>query len=91
MTQKQIDFSALQSYDDFYDEITKQLNLPDYFGRNLDALYDVLTGAVSLPLQLHFINMSLPQLQAFSDLLKTLKTIDEEREDFSFRYAIQTY
>lgn len=28
--------------DQFYDEITNELNLPEYFGRNLSALRDVL-------------------------------------------------
>ena len=27
----------------FYDEITRVLSFPEYFGRNLDALYDVLS------------------------------------------------
>ena len=26
-----------------HDELKKQLMLPDYYGRNLDALFDVLT------------------------------------------------
>lgn len=29
--------------DGFYDEISRAFRFPDYFGRNLDALYDCLT------------------------------------------------
>ncbi len=33
----------LASRNAFYDFLSVKLALPDYFGRNLDALYDVLT------------------------------------------------
>lgn len=34
----------MKTRDDAYDHISRSLGLPDYFGRNLDALYDVLTS-----------------------------------------------
>jgi ribonuclease inhibitor len=38
-----IDGDLIKSEQHFYQEIKKELQLPDYFGNNLDALYDVLT------------------------------------------------
>ena len=40
--------------DSLYDFLSNELDFPDYFGRNLDALYDVLTDIceethISLP------------------------------------------
>lgn len=37
---------------DFHQQIKAVLNLPDYYGGNLDALWDCLTGWVTLPLTL---------------------------------------
>ena len=37
------------SLDRVYDILARELGLPQHFGRNLDALYDVLTGDVEGP------------------------------------------
>lgn len=36
--------------DDFHDAISKALGFPDYYGRNLDALWDCLTGGIDVPM-----------------------------------------
>lgn len=38
-----LDIDNVCSADEFYDLLGKEIELPAYFGRNLDALYDVLT------------------------------------------------
>ncbi len=38
-----IDASGIQSESDMHDAIANALQFPDYYGRNLDALYDCLT------------------------------------------------
>lgn len=84
-----IDFCSIKTYSDFYEQLKENIDLPDYFGNNLDALYDVISGDVALPLEIHFIKMSLNQLEEFSDLLDTMKELELELEDFIFRYAIR--
>jgi ribonuclease inhibitor len=39
-----LDGSAIKSEADFYFELSKKRKLPDYFGNNLNALWDVITG-----------------------------------------------
>ena len=39
----ELDCAFLTSRRDAHDYLAGQLNLPDYYGRNLDALYDLLT------------------------------------------------
>jgi len=39
-----LDLKDVKSKEDLYDVIFKALPLPEYCGRNLDALYDVLTS-----------------------------------------------
>ncbi len=38
-----IDLNNVKTKDELQDVISKELPVPDYYGRNLDALYDVLT------------------------------------------------
>ena len=38
-----LDGSLMTSREKTYRHIAKELRLPDYFGKNLDALYDLLT------------------------------------------------
>ena len=38
-----IDGSAVESREALHDTLARQLSLPEYYGRNLDALYDCLT------------------------------------------------
>lgn len=43
MKQYIIEANNFNGVESFYDEITRVFHLPAYFGRNLDALYDVLS------------------------------------------------
>ena len=86
-----IDFTDLGDYDDFYAQLKEKLTLPEFFGDNLDALYDFLTGFAELPLHLEFVNMSVEQLETFEDLLVTLEDADEELEGFTFAYYLMQY
>lgn len=86
-----IDFVELGDYDDFYAQLKEKLKLPEFFGDNLDALYDSITGFVELPLHLEFVNMSVEQLEMFEDLLVTLEDADDELDDFTFAYYLEQY
>ena len=44
MTTCEIDLQSLDSYDKIHDFFEEVLDLPEYYGRNLDALFDVLTS-----------------------------------------------
>lgn len=39
----EIDLSGVDTYGEFHTRIKNALELPEYYGENLDALYDVLT------------------------------------------------
>ncbi len=50
-----IDLSTVFSADDLYDLLEEHMELPAYFGRNLDALADVFSEiGPRHPLELHF-------------------------------------
>ncbi|NML71763.1 barnase inhibitor [Chryseobacterium sp. RP-3-3] len=86
-----IDFTDIGDYEDFYAQLKEKVTLPEYFGDNLDALSDVITGELEMPLHLEFVNMTVDQLEIFEDLLTTLEDAEDEREDFSFTYYLEQY
>ncbi|MCA6067519.1 barstar family protein [Chryseobacterium sp. RG1] len=86
-----IDFTDIGDYEDFYAQLKEKLPLPEHFGENLDALADVITGELEMPLHLEFVNMSIDQLEIFEDLLATLEDIEDEIEDFTFTYYLEQY
>ena len=86
-----IDFLEIGDYEDFYAQLKEKLTLPEHFGDNLDALFDVITGELEMPLHLEFVNMSVEQLEIFEDLLTTLEDAEDEVEDFTFAYYLDQY
>ena len=86
-----IDFLEIGDYEDFYVQLKEKLTLPEHFGDNLDALFDVITGELEMPLHLEFVNMSVEQLEIFEDLLTTLEDAEDEVEDFTFAYYLEQY
>ena len=86
-----IDFLEIGDYEDFYAQLKEKLPLPEHFGDNLDALFDVITGELEMPLYLEFVNMSVEQLEIFEDLLTTLEDAEDEVEDFTFSYFLEQY
>jgi RNAse (barnase) inhibitor barstar len=44
-----LDTRSATSFDDFYDAVAMAWNLPEWFGRNLDALFDVLADVTTRP------------------------------------------
>ena len=50
----------------------EKLTLPEHFGDNLDALFDVITGRIRNAATFRICKMSVEQLEIFEDLLTTL-------------------
>ena len=86
-----IDFLEIGDYEDFYAQLKEKLTIPEYFGDNLDARFDLITGELEMPLHLEFVNMSVEQLEIFEDLLTTLEDAEDEVEDFTFAYYLEQY
>jgi ribonuclease inhibitor len=79
-----LDGQAIQSLDSFYKEIAKVLPLPDYFGRNLDALADVLTTDLDGPCEIlweHSAVSKQAMSRDFQRIRTVLKRAAQERED----------
>ena len=91
MTTIKIDFTEITDMEEFYVSLKENFKLPDYFGDNLDALFDYITGEAEMPMKMEFENMSVDQLEEFEDLINTLEDAEEELEDFTFRYYLELF
>lgn len=77
----------IQTLAGFYDELARQLAFPAHFGRNLDALWDVLTGEVEGPFEIIWEDFDLAREGLGADFDRLVALLDEvaaEREDFIF-------
>jgi ribonuclease inhibitor len=79
-----IDFTNIGDDEDFYAQLKEKITLPEHFGNNLDALSDVITGGLEMPLHIEFVNMTVDQLETFEDA-------EEELDGFAFTYFLEQY
>lgn len=83
-------FDTIETMKDFYQTAVKELSLPDYFGKNLDALWDVITGEIELPVKIEFENLTLEKLEKFDSLINLFEDACVElNDDFQFEYYIK--
>ena len=52
-TEYKLDFANITTKEELHDLLAESLCLPDYYGRNLDALYDCLTQMPLCMISLH--------------------------------------
>ncbi|MGJ3544524.1 barstar family protein [Bacillus subtilis] len=86
-----IDGRDFENIEVLHDVLKDKLDFPNYYGRNLDALWDCLTGWVDLPLTLVLINFEFSNtfLGSYADdVLEVLLEAQEELED-EFKIIIE--
>ena len=75
--------------EEFYDIIKKKMELPDYFGCNADALWDMLTGYIDTPCEIVLVGFGQEEnvynknflqriISCFEDAAKEYPDIPEE-------------
>ncbi len=76
---------AIRSLEEFYEEIAREFHFPEYFGRNLDALWDVLTTGIEGPIELVWEDSADSRKSMGKDFEKVsalLRDVAKERKDF---------
>lgn len=71
------DFSNIGSMSDFYLQFVDIFLLPDWFGNNLDALWEMLTVQINLPVEIVFLHFDKQSLD-FSSLFSLFKDAEED-------------
>jgi ribonuclease inhibitor len=80
--------SEIGSLDDLYTHLAQQLDFPEHFGRNLDALWDLLSTDVEGPFEIVWKRAedSRKALGAdFARVLKLFADLESERSDFRLK------
>ena len=80
--------NAMRSLDDFYDRISILKDMPQHFGRNLDALRDVLSTDVEGPFEIIWRKADASKKlmgNDFDRVVKLLRDLEEERADFKLK------
>ncbi len=75
----------IRSLEEFYDVISRKLSLPKHFGRNLDALWDVLTADIEGPVEIVWEESAVSKHAmgpAYDRIAALLKEVQKERDDF---------
>lgn len=68
-----IDGAVIESRGDLHDALARQLSLPEWYGRNLDALYDCLTDvSEDTELVLRHGEELFAHLGVYADVLQTM-------------------
>ncbi len=80
-----INCAPLKTKDDFYTALSTCLGTPEYFGKNLDALHDVLSG-MKIVLEMRNFSALRCALGEYADTLETmLKATAEESDNFNVK------
>jgi ribonuclease inhibitor len=82
-----MDGRVIGSLDDLYDQVTENLKFPEHFGRNLDALQDVLSVDIEGPIDLVWEHADLSRKsmsKEFDRVVKILRKLEKTRDDFTF-------
>ena len=84
-----IDFSKCKYPMQLHNEIREKLELPEWYGNNLDALWDMLTGFIETPINIKVIfkpeNESVENLkESVLIIIETFKEAAEEDEEIKF-------
>ena len=78
-----VDFSLCKYPMDLHKEIREKLDLPEWYGNNLGALWDMLTGFIETPVSITVIFK--PETKAAENLkenvLKIIETFKEAAEE----------
>ena len=80
------DSSHVERLDQLHNELSRSLDFPDYYGANLDALYDCLSGEIALPLRIIWKNYNITRSKLGKDAIEVLKVMEDfakEEPDFT--------
>ncbi|WP_458126459.1 barstar family protein [Paenibacillus sp. Z3-2] len=85
-----LDGQEFTSTAELHQQLKDKLHLPDFYGGNLDALWDCLTGTIELPLELKWTNyrISEERLGNEADRVRDLM-LEVQAEQSGFQLSIE--
>ncbi|HOF04512.1 MAG TPA: barstar family protein [Syntrophales bacterium] len=83
-----LDGNDIHSLSDLYDRLSIGLGLPEHFGRNLDALWDLLSADVEGPFAIVWKQADVSRKlmgRDFERVVQLLQELEQERDDFTLK------
>ena len=77
-----IDFTDCRYMIELYEEMDKALGFPKGYGKNLDALWDCLTGFIETPVEVHFKGIECLPKDLQQEALKIFQVFVEAEEKY---------
>lgn len=87
MNEKILDGNKINCIEEFHKEIASILSFPDFYGNNLDALWDCLTGHIDTNFKLVWINHLRNKYNLgddFDSIIAMFDDLKQEQEDFDY-------
>ena len=81
-----LDFSNVSHFLEIHAILRKELDFPDYYGCNLDALWDCLTDMVGRPIHIEIIGLEAVE-QKFGDYASKLIELFTELKHYDDEYS----
>ena len=81
-----LDASCLRSRKAAHEYLKEQLGFPDYYGRNLDALYDCLTALDET--EIEFVNLESGAESYFAKVLPVFQEAEESNKKLHLSYRL---
>ena len=76
--------------EEYYDIIQKKFNLPKWFGKNSDALWDMLTGFVETPCEIYLIGFNKNENDYNKNIINSINSCFKDAEQqFPDRFKIK--
>ncbi|CNE51590.1 barstar family protein [Yersinia nurmii] len=88
MVKVTFDFDHIADLPAFYHDFSQKFCLGEDFGANLDALWDTVTGAISLPVEIEFIHLNHRRKRRFGAIILLFEEAEEELSG-SLRFNIR--
>jgi len=83
MSPKVLRESEAEQYENVHDWLKQELSLPEWYGRNLDALWDCITGHLARPLEIRWVADSAHE-DRYAAIVELLQEAADEYDDISF-------
>jgi len=78
--------SEADHYENVHVWLKQKLDLPEWYGRNLDALWDCITGHLHKPLKIRWIADS-GHGNRYSAIVEVFQEAADQAEDIDFEYV----
>jgi ribonuclease inhibitor len=90
MKKVNIDGRYISSYKELHELLKKKLEFPDFYGANLDALWDCITGMIELPLELRWKHYEVSEERLGEKAQRTRAVLEEaHNQNIGFVFIVE--